>query len=74
MLSITYILEVSMYFMLVLSFISGAVMYNKKDNCDINKLKKACQNWLKQAPNRKQETALTPAKEKISSIRKIHTA
>lgn len=55
--------------MSVLSFISGAVMYNKKDNYDGDKVKRACQNWLKQAPDRKQEIALTPAKEKISSIR-----
>lgn len=55
--------------MSVLSFISGAVMYNKKDTCDSDKVKRACQNWLKQAPNRKQEIALTLAKENISSIR-----
>lgn len=37
-------------------------MYDNK-NCDISKIKKACQNWLKQAPNRKQEIIIDKEKK-----------
>ncbi|KAM0734521.1 hypothetical protein ACS0PU_011992 [Formica fusca] len=47
------------------NMIQGAVMYNKEENCDINKIKKACQNWLKQAPNRKQEIIIDKEKKSL---------
>jgi len=51
-----YNLVITLYIDQILCLFSGVVMFNKKENCDIDKIKKACQNWLKQAPNRKQET------------------
>ncbi|KAL6416906.1 hypothetical protein ACFW04_005423 [Cataglyphis niger] len=33
------------------------------ENCDISKIKKACKNWLKQAPNQKQEIIIDKEKK-----------